>query len=161
MTNNAAGAYGLCIRYLALRPRSRYEIQCYLEKKGYLETEIEAVLQRLDRDNLLDDNDFAAMHVASRQRVKPKSSYALSCELRRKGIDETIISRALADADDRDAAWQAIQAKARSWQRLPPGRFKNKLYHFLRYRGFSTGVIFEIWEKARGVFLEKGDADEG
>ncbi|SMC93980.1 regulatory protein [Desulfocicer vacuolatum DSM 3385] len=144
---STARAYNICIRFLAPRPRSEQEIRRHLTKKDIPGRVIDDTIQRLMETNLVDDAAFARMFVESRERHKPRSKFALGCELRQKGIKDSIIDKSLEDIDEEVSAWHAVQPRLRSWQRLPPDKFKKKLFNYLQYRGFGYGICLTTWNK--------------
>ena len=109
---------------------------------------IDETLQRLMEDKLVDDVAFARMFVESRERHKPRSRFALTCELRQKGIKEDIIDMSLENIDEEASAWNAVQPRLRTWQKLPPDKFKKKLFNYLQYRGFGYEVCLTTWNRA-------------
>lgn len=78
-------AHAVCLRLLTVRARSRAELAGQLAKRGYPDDVTEAVLARLATVGLIDDEDFAAQWVRSRQTYAGKGKRALAAELRTKG----------------------------------------------------------------------------
>ena len=143
-----AKAYPLAIRFLAPRARSIHEMRNYLKKKGFHETVIDGMIQRLEAEKLLNDLEFAALFIEQRERFNPKSHYALTFELKNKGIDETIIQKLLEGIDEFESAWRAVQPKLRLWNTYDEEKFKKKIMNYLRNRGFSYSVCITTFEKA-------------
>lgn len=137
---NILTAYQASIRYLALRARSVYEIRNYLIKKGFDEKEILHTIERLEEENLLNDRAFASTFVEQRERFKPKSKFALSFELRQKGIEKETIEACTMDIDDYDSACAAIEPKLKLWKYYDDEKLKKKVVNYLRNRGFSYEV---------------------
>jgi regulatory protein len=109
---------------------------------------IDETLRKLMEENLLDDVAFTRMFVESRERHKPKSRFALTYELRNKGIQGAIIEKALEALDEDASAWNAVQPRLRTWQRLAPDKFKKKMFNYLQYRGFGYEISLSTWNKA-------------
>lgn len=65
-------AYQSAVRFLGYRPRSRQEIERHLQGKGIPADVVESVLDRLAREEYLDDRAFAAYWVENRERFKPR-----------------------------------------------------------------------------------------
>ncbi len=148
-----AQAYRVCLGFLAPRPRSVTEMRRHLTKKEIPRQVIDQALEKLMQENLLDDVDFTRMFVESRERHKPRSRFALTCELRQKGIEESIIDKMVEGVDENASAWNAVQPKIRAWQHLAPESFKKKLFNFLQYRGFGYEIALSTWDR---VLSEKG-----
>ncbi len=144
-------AYNICLRFLAPRPRSVAEMRRHLIKKEISVPVIDETLQKLMEDRLLDDVAFARMFVESRERHKPRSKFALTCELRQKGIKDGIIEMSLEDIDEEASAWNAVQPRLRAWQQLAPEKFKKKLFNYLQYRGFGYEVCLTTWDNAKAA----------
>jgi regulatory protein len=135
-------------KLVGLRPRSEYEIRTHLRRKAYTEAVIDSVIERLIDLEFLNDYDFAKYWVEQRETFRPRSRFALSQELRQKGIDREIIEAVLEDVDESNAARRAAEAKTSSWSALPEQDFKEKMAGFLRRRGFSYEIINETIDAA-------------
>jgi regulatory protein len=145
------GAYLRSIRYLGYRPRSCREIEQYLDRKKCSPAAVAETIRRLRESRLIDDRAFANWWVAHRCRMKPRSTHALRFELLQKGIDESIISAALAAADDDRMALALLETKRKQWRR-PEGRQKRqKILAFLHRRGFR----YEVAKNAYEAFIQQ------
>lgn len=136
-------AYNQVLNYLAYRPRSRYEVVIYLQRRGVDEHQVEAVAGRLERAGLLDDEAFARFWVENRERFRPRGLHALRYELRSKGIADQVIERALASVDPSASAYHAAGKKARQLNHLDQATFERKLVEHLVRRGFDYEVAHE------------------
>jgi len=140
-------AYDRAVRFLAYRPRSEAEVRSRL---GRSETDldvIEAVIGRLKAQGYLDDTEFARFWVEGRQRFRPRSATALRQELRRKGLDDSIIAPAVAEVDAVAAATEAARPRALRLSNLAgsdPMLFRRKMSDFLLRRGFDYEVVREV-----------------
>lgn len=85
------------IGYIALRARSEKEIRDYLLKKSkffpgiIFEKEIEEIIIELKEENFINDLQFVAWWVESRNYFRPKSKILLIQELRQKGVENETI----------------------------------------------------------------------
>jgi regulatory protein len=130
----------LAIKYLAYQPRTVYEMQRYLKKKGTSENLVKKIIEILLEKKYLDDRYFAKFFVETKARHKPKSKFAFRYELEKKGISPSIIDAVLAHYDDQDLALKSVRPKIKTWQRLDDETFKKKMMNFLRYRGFNYDI---------------------
>ncbi|MCP3876555.1 MAG: regulatory protein RecX [Desulfobacteraceae bacterium] len=130
----------LSIKYLAYQPRTIYEIQAFLKKKGFNKNIIESVVDILINYNYLNDKDYAKLFIESKVKCKAKSKFALAYELKKKGVSDSIINEALKTYDDFDLAFKSVQPKIKHWQKFDDKTFKKKLMNFLHYRGFSYDI---------------------
>src|SRR5690348_12572874 len=109
-------AQALCLRLLTARARTRAELSGQLAKHGYPDDIRKRVLDRLTAAGLVDDADFAQEWVQSRRANAGKSKRALAAELHIKGVDNDLITAALAGIDataERERAEQLVRAKLR------------------------------------------------
>lgn len=148
--------------YLSFRPRSREEVRRYLKRKETPPELIEAVMERLSRLDLVNDQQFAAFWIETRENFSPRGARALKNELRMKGVERDVVDELVSDEQDEERAMQAGRKKAVSLLRLPSmdfATFRSRLGSFLQRRGFGYGVVTQtvkaLWEEAG-----KGEADE-
>ncbi len=142
-------AYNQAIRFLGYRPRSRVEIKRHLEGKKYSPELVNETIDRLQREQYLDDEAFVRFWLADRARFRPRGRRGLYYELRQKGIAEEVIEAALADLPEYELAWSAVESKLPHWQKLAEEELKKKLLGFLSRRGFSYEVAYEVLERAK------------
>lgn len=144
-------AFHRAIYYINFRPRSRMEVKNYLLEKNFPPEAVSRALSRLETSGYIDDQKFARLWIENRRRLKPKGSYALSRELKEKGIADQIIREALADFDELRSAWAAVAPLLRRITTPERNGFNKKIYGFLNRRGFSYSICRKIcdqaWEK--------------
>lgn len=95
-------AHDKALNYLDLRRRSTKEIKDYLYRKDFEPQVIQAVIDRLTRAGLLNDEEFARAWIRDRLLLKPKSKRALSSELFAKGITRETADLVLSELDGDD-----------------------------------------------------------
>lgn len=131
--------YDLALRYLALRPRSVWELQTYLERKNSPAPLVEQITNKFRQQDLLNDDKFARAFVADRRQLKPTSRRKLVLELRKKHIDDETIRTAVGDepADERAALQEIVERKRRQT------RYQDdlKLMQYLARQGFTYDDI--------------------
>lgn len=158
-------AYQKATRFLDYRPRTEKEIRQKLIQKGFTTLEIDQVVLRLKRANLIQDQQFANMWIENRNDYHPRSQRLMRYELRNKGVSEQMIESALADsADDIDLATRAATQYARKLNFQDRDLFRKKLSTYLARRGFSYGTIAPVMrdliralEQDQGYKLENED----
>ena len=141
-------ARNLCLRLLTARARTRAELAGQLTKRGYPDDVSTLVLDRLADVGLIDDADFAEQWVRSRRVNAGKGKRALAAELRRKGVDNEVITAALADIDaeaERERAEQLVSDKLRR-ERLTDddAKLARRLVGMLARRGYSQTMAFDV-----------------
>ncbi len=152
------------MNYLSFRPRSREEVRLYLRRKETPLELIDAVLERLQQLDLINDRAFAEFWVGTREKFSPRGTRLLKNELRMKGVERTIADEMLDDQQDEERAMRAGRKKALTLIRLARmdyATFSQRLGSFLQRRGFSYEVtkrsVKMLWEELRD---ENVDADD-
>ena len=141
-------AYNRAISFLGYRPRSESEMEIYLRKKDFSPEVIEDTLERLKQQEYLDDAAFARAWIGDRGRLKPRGRRALRYELGQKGVSRDVIDTALADLDEDELAWRAIEGKLRQWQHLTEADLRKKAMGHLSRRGFNYEVARQAVDRA-------------
>jgi regulatory protein len=141
-------ARALCLRLLTARARTRAELAGQLTKRGYPDDVSAQVLDRLTDVGLVDDGDFAEQWVRSRRANAGKGKRALAAELRTKGVDNEVITAALADIDacaERERAEQLVDEKLRR-ERLTDddAKLARRMVGMLARRGYSQTMAFDV-----------------
>jgi regulatory protein len=142
-------ARNLCLRLLTARARTRAELEGQLTKRGYPDEVSDRVLDRLTKVGLVDDADFAEQWVQSRRANAGKGKRALAAELRTKGVDDDVITAALADIDggaERERAERLVRDKLRR-EKLGDDddtKIARRLVGMLARRGYGQTLAFDV-----------------
>ena len=154
-SDDYARALQVALRYVSFRQRSVSEVRRRVGR-DFSQPVVERVLSSLARYGYLDDEDFARKWRDSRDRNKPRGSFAPRRELRGKGIAESVIDAALEGLNESSAAYRAGEKPGRRWLQdgeMPYRTFRRKMWDHLRRRGFGSGVsqetIGRIWAEHR------------
>lgn len=131
--------YERTLNLLSIRPRSRWEIETYLKRKKVDVPLQQAIIGRLEKSNLIDDEAFARSWVESRRLLKPTSKRKLWQELKVKRISDDVISTVLAQ-DETDEASVLRELISRK-RKQPKYQDQLKLMQYLSRQGFSYGDI--------------------
>ncbi len=137
----------ILLRRLEGQPRSRAELAESLAKKNVPAEIAAALLDRFEEVGLIDDADFARQWVQSRQRTRGLAPRVLALELRRKGIDDEIISEVLGELDPneaRAAAHRLVRKKLRSMASLDDTTRIRRLTSMLARKGYSPQLAFDV-----------------
>lgn len=148
------------INYLSFRPRSQAEVRRYLRKKETPPDIIEAVLERLQRLDYVNDRSFASFWVENRERFNPRGAQALRNELRMKGVEREVVEEMVDDEQDEELALRAASRKAALLLQTPGidySTFRNRLGGFLQRRGFSYEIVARV---VRALWQEHQDAQD-
>jgi regulatory protein len=139
----------LCRPRPTARARTRSELEGQLTKRGYPDDISAKVLDRLAHVGLVDDADFAEQWVRSRRINAGKGKRALAAELRNKGVDNEVITAALADIDagaERQRAEQLVRDKLRR-EKLQDGddtKVARRLVGMLARRGYHQSMALDV-----------------
>jgi len=151
-------AYDRTLKYLAYRPRSSAEVERYLSQKG-VGAEIRGrVLDRLRGAGLVDDGSFAQFWVENRESFRPQGRRLLRQELRHKGISEGLIDEVLSGVEEDKSAYAAAAQRAARFAHLEDEDFREKMYGYLRRRGFDHEVVAETTAR---LLAERGEGRAG
>lgn len=137
-------AFQQAMLFLSYRARSEAEIRQNLRKHEYPEPVIEQTLERLRRDGLANDDQFAQAWVENRNTFRPRSRRMMAMELKQKGLADEAIQSAIEHVDDEASAYEAAHKRAARFRGLEWIDFRKKLSEFLARRGYSYGVIAPV-----------------
>ncbi len=139
------------VGYLAARACSKHEIEQKLLRAGYRPSTVEMVLYKLERENLLDDADFARQWVEGRSNRKLGRS-RIAQELRRKGVSQEEAEEALSAIDDEDQLSGAIALAEKAAARIKPDedprKAANRIAGMLARRGYTWDIAREAVQQA-------------
>jgi regulatory protein len=139
--------------YLAHKPRTETEVRRKLRREEEVsDVVMEDVVARLYELNYLDDEAYAEDYVRNRFASKKYGPDRIRRELRERGIDRHIAEEAVQSLfADKDLTAVAREHAEKRWKRLAgeedPRRRKQKLYRYLRRRGFSSGTISPLLDE--------------
>ena len=131
--------YNNVLRYLSIRPRSRWEMETYLKRKKASPPLSDLILNKLSIKGMLDDKKFAEAYVHDRRLLRPTSLRRLQLELRQKRVSPDLISEVLGEDEvpDRDVLGELIVRKRKQT------KYQDdlKLMQYLARQGFNYGDI--------------------
>ena len=140
-------AYQKALHFLSFRPRAEAEIRKNLTKHKFSEDVILEVIDRLRRNQLVDDSYFVQEWIRNRSEFRPRGRRALRMELRHKGIPHDMIDEALRDLDEEKLAYKAAVKQYRKYAQLEWPDFRVKMTAYLARRGFPYGVAASVTQK--------------
>ncbi len=130
---------------LAYREHSRKQLADKLAQRGYATDDIEATLESLQADNLLNDERFAESYLHQRMR-KGFGPLRIRHELSEKGIGDDIIRLQMEGHAD---AWLELmqQQREKTFGPLIPEDYREKMKQarFLQNRGFSPESVMRLF----------------
>lgn len=140
--------------FLRFRPRTKSEIERYLQKKSekfyhWTPDIIPLAIVRLEELGFVDDIKFVASYIATRNTFKPKGQRAIAQELTRLGVEKDNIDTYFADnpPPEEDLAYKALQDHWGRFIRLDKRKRFEKAAAFLMRRGFSFTTAKKVIEQ--------------
>lgn len=135
--------YNQALRYVAMRPRSRWEIETYLKRKDSPAPLIEQITNKLAGLGLVDDVKLARAYVHDRQLLRPTSRRKIISELKKKRLPGEAIEAALAEYDAENEAGELATLQTVIATKRRQGKYQDddKLMQYLARQGFNYGDI--------------------
>jgi regulatory protein len=137
--------YARALRYIAMRPRSMWEMSTYLKRKDAPEALVDQIIEKLTDLGLLNDEKYATSFVHDRQLLRPTSRRKLELELKMKRIADQHIRTAIAanEVQEVDNLAQVIAKK----RRQSKYQDDQKLMQYLARQGFGYSDIKSALEQ--------------
>ncbi|MGB9883099.1 MAG: regulatory protein RecX [Microgenomates group bacterium] len=143
--------------YLKFRPRTEKELRQYLEKKiiktNFSQEDIEAVIEKLKEQDLINDKKFIDLYVKDRVALKPKGIRVLKQELMVKGISPQLIDEYFSQnqINEKELIKKILEKKLDRLKNVDYQKKYEKLLSFLIRRGFD----FQVAKKAIEELFKK------
>src|SRR5262245_5694660 len=144
-TTNPGDPHERALRLLAVRPRSRRELEVRLRRAGFEPDEVDEELVRLESVGLVDDEAFAREltqhHVASRRSARRAVVGALAA----RGVPGPVIDQAVAGLGENETerALELARERAPRLAGLPPDKSFRRLSSLLMRRGYDSATALE------------------
>ncbi|MEO6906305.1 MAG: RecX family transcriptional regulator [Abditibacteriaceae bacterium] len=147
-----AKATARALNFLGFRQRSENEVRQKLREKEFPDDVIDRVLDKLRRNYLISDREFAVSWVENRSRNRPRGARMLQQELRQKGISTETIAAVMPNQDDElvnavAALQKILRSKERAWEDLEEKERYQKAIQYLMRRGFNFSVCKTAWDE--------------
>jgi regulatory protein len=145
------------LRLLAVRPRSRRELERRLRQAGFEPEEVEPELDRLAAVGLVDDEDFARRLLEHEIGIRKSGARVVRARLLEKGVDRDIVERTLTlvpPDTEFERALELAQARAARSRSLAPEKAFTRLMGDLMRRGYEPSLAREAVTKA--LHIENG-----
>jgi regulatory protein len=138
---------------LAVRQRSRRELECRLVQARFDRDAVDAELERLELVGLIDDEAFARAVVESRMGSRGESRRAVAANLQRAGVDREVAGAALDEAPEEEQARadRLAETRAARVSGLDSATGFARVSGFLMRRGYPPGVARQAARRALGL----------
>lgn len=141
----------ICLRLLAVRPRTRAELATALRQRGIDDDAAAEVLDRYGEVGIIDDAAFARAWVSSRHHGKGLARRALAGELARRGVDADTVREAVDELDGETEVATAralVDRKLRTMRAGDPAALLRRLVGMLARKGYPPGLAFRVVKEA-------------
>jgi regulatory protein len=140
-----AQLYDSAIKILMRRAHSISEMKKNLARRCEDEKLVKSVVERLKRENLLDDARYAKQFTRHRTDSRKQGQFRIARELRARGVPDRHIEAAIHDAakdsDPGALIRQRIERKLRLWRGEIDQKKTASLYRSLLGAGFPADLI--------------------
>jgi regulatory protein len=139
--------YDRALNLLAFRARTVSELRRQLMRKGEPAADVDAAIERLLEQGLLNDAAFARQFARSKLNGPGASKLRIVQELSRKGVSREVADSALDELKEDDGLDPAAtihrvaDKKWRTLTRLDDVTARRRLYAFLARKGFNPDEI--------------------
>ena len=134
-----------CLRLLAVRSRSEFEVKERLKKAGYNTLVVESILESLRKEKLVDDLSFSKEWIS--RRGKSRGVAMLVDELKQKGIDEKVIDEAIknsSELNDEETAKRIMEDKLSKEESEDIEKVKAKMLRLLISKGVDRETAEDV-----------------
>jgi regulatory protein len=153
---NPKSCHDRALGLLAVRPRSRRELERRLLAARFEPDEVLDVLTRLERVGLVDDEAFARQYAEQRFGTRKEGSRGVEQGLRAAGIAPALAATVAEGAPDDDAERAADLARSRAPRLIgvAPQKAFARLSSLLMRRGYSPEIARSAARKALEIPLQ-------
>ena len=156
--------YDASIKILMRRAHSVYEMKKALGQRCEDEKIVNAVVERLKRENLIDDARYAKQFTRHRTQSRKQGEFRIARELRSRGVPDKHIETALKDsAEGSDPALlvrQRIERKLRLYRGEIDEKKMASMYRSLIVAGFPSDVVRKELHRLTKEEVPEVDAEE-
>jgi regulatory protein len=137
--------YEAAIKILMRRSHSVYEMKKALIRRTADEDLVKRVIDRLKRENFIDDARYAKQFARQRTGIRRQGKFRIARDLRGRGIPDRHIESALEQSSDPEAERATIRHRIERKLKLFRGELDQKkiasLYRSLLHAGFPSDAI--------------------
>lgn len=133
-------SYGknLALYHLSFKQRTKKEVSDYLHSHDIEATIIPQILLELEKDNWINDQNYAKNLIEQNQLSGDKGPLVLQQKLSQKGIDTSILAQLIPNYDFTEIAERVARKLVKKYHsKLPLKALKDKVTHNLMTKGFS------------------------
>src|SRR5260370_3269085 len=139
-----AQVYGAAIKILMRRAHSVHEMKKALARRCEDDKIVRSVMERLKRENLLDDARYAKQFTRLRTESRKQGEFRIARDLRARGIPDRHIETAIKDAAAPSVPAAIVRQRLERKLRLVPGEMDER-----RMGALPMSLIRAAWPRVR------------
>jgi regulatory protein len=146
-------ARNLAWRYLAYREVSSYELFSYLKRKGVSSSQSQKIISELKEKGYINDRKYALSFIS--ERKKRYGVLRIKRDLQKKGFSREEVEEYLKEVnplEEKEIALALAKRKMERVKSLPASKAKQRIFNFLRGRGFSFSLCQEVIAELHSQF---------
>ncbi len=146
-------ALNTALRIITRRDHSRHELVQKLKQRGFSREDIDGAISSCEQFDYINDERTAQVYIRQLKR-KGYGKRRIRLELNKKGLKgnriQGILDESVSETDERQGAQRILKKNMKRFERETEAlKRRDKIYRFLRARGFSQGVISAILNRYR------------
>lgn len=159
LDNNKEDIYNKAVNYISIKIRSREEIYNYLNKKGYEKEDIVNTINRLEKNNLINDDLYIKSYIHDKFYLSSDGLNKIKKYLIDLRLDESIIDKYIEEIDREDIIDKLnklVDKKIKSNKTYSGNILKMRLVNYFYELGYDKSDIEEVLNSKSLVDIDSG-----
>lgn len=159
LDNNKEDIYNKAVNYISIKIRSKEEIYDYLNKKGYEKEDIVNTIDRLKKNNLLNDDLYIKSYIHDKFYLSSDGLNKIKKYLLDLKLDENIIDNYLDEIDREeiiDKLNKLVDKKIKSTKSYSGNILRLRLINYFYELGYDKNDIEEVLNNKNLVDIDSG-----
>ena len=138
------------MKYCSEAERSSHDVLARLVSWAILPEEAEIIIQKLKKENFLNDERYAGSYVRDKWNLDRWGRIKIEHALKQKNIDDGLIQKSLTAIDDDEYQKKLDEVLQKKWDEVRSENTDDRLRSLMMYglnRGFEEELILEWIEK--------------
>ena len=159
LDNNKEDIYNKAVNYISIKIRSREEIYNYLNKKGYEKEDIVNTINRLEKNNLINDDLYIKSYIHDKFYLSSDGLNKIKKYLIDLRLDESIIDKYIEEIDREDIIDKLnklVDKKIKSNKTYSGNILRMRLINYFYELGYNKSDIEEVLNNKSLVDIDNG-----
>jgi len=142
--NEYQNAFNMSLKYITVRLRSINEIENYLKKKNIGQEVIDNTIEKLKKNNYLNDEIFTKAFIKDKINFTTMGKYKIINELKKLKVSDEIIYNLINEVNDdiwNERIDKLVNKYIKSKNKYSGNVLKNKLYIYLVNLGYDKSLV--------------------